>query len=211
MKSVALLGDRDLSLGSLCGSAQATVFFTDNFNSYATMLNWVPPANWSAPGPGTVDLIGNTTSGPFFDLYPGNGGYVDLNGSNNTAGTLQTLQSFAAGSYTLTFDLGGNARGDGAKTTVITLGNFTQSITLASSDPYQLRSYTFTTTGGALVFSDLAGGDGNIGNVLDNVTLTSAVPEPSTWAMMLLGFAGLGFAFRQSRRKAGSELELSNA
>jgi hypothetical protein len=27
-----------------------------------------------------------------------------------------------------------------------------------------------------------------------------AVPEPSTWAMMLLGFAGLGFAFRQSRR-----------
>jgi PEP-CTERM motif len=30
---------------------------------------------------------------------------------------------------------------------------------------------------------------------------TSAVPEPSTWAMMLIGFAGLGFAFRQSRRK----------
>jgi hypothetical protein len=30
---------------------------------------------------------------------------------------------------------------------------------------------------------------------------TSAVPEPSTWAMMLLGFVGLGFAFRQSRRK----------
>jgi hypothetical protein len=26
--------------------------------------------------------------------------------------------------------------------------------------------------------------------------------EPSTWAMMLLGFAGLGFAFRRSRRKA---------
>jgi hypothetical protein len=29
----------------------------------------------------------------------------------------------------------------------------------------------------------------------------SAVPEPSTWAMMLVGFVGLGFAFRQSRRK----------
>jgi hypothetical protein len=29
----------------------------------------------------------------------------------------------------------------------------------------------------------------------------SAVPEPSTWAMMLLGFAGLAFVFRQSRRK----------
>ena len=28
-----------------------------------------------------------------------------------------------------------------------------------------------------------------------------AIPEPSTWAMMLIGFAGLAFAFRQSRRK----------
>jgi hypothetical protein len=32
-------------------------------------------------------------------------------------------------------------------------------------------------------------------------TVSAAVPEPSTWAMMLLGFCGLGFAFRQSRRK----------
>ena len=31
--------------------------------------------------------------------------------------------------------------------------------------------------------------------------VASAVPEPATWGMMLLGFAGLGFAFRQSRRK----------
>jgi hypothetical protein len=28
-----------------------------------------------------------------------------------------------------------------------------------------------------------------------------AASPASTWAMMLLGFAGLGFAFRQSRRK----------
>jgi hypothetical protein len=30
---------------------------------------------------------------------------------------------------------------------------------------------------------------------------TSAVPEPSSWAMMLLGFAGLGFAGNRARRK----------
>jgi len=32
-------------------------------------------------------------------------------------------------------------------------------------------------------------------------SFTPGVPEPSTWAMMLLGFLGLGFAFRRSRRK----------
>jgi hypothetical protein len=186
---------------ALLSPAQAAVIFSDNFNSYAAQLNWVPPANWSAPGPGAVDLIGETTTITTFDFYPGNGGYVDLDGSNGIPGTLQTLQSFGAGTYTLTFDLGGNARGDVDKTTVITLGNFTTQITLASSDPYQLRTLTFATTGGNLIFSDLAGGNGNIGNILDNVTLSTGVPEAATWAMMLLGFAGLGFAFRQSRRK----------
>jgi len=34
-----------------------------------------------------------------------------------------------------------------------------------------------------------------------SITAATAVPELSTWAMMLLGFAGLGFAFKQSRRK----------
>ena len=35
--------------------------------------------------------------------------------------------------------------------------------------------------------------------LLDGVTLT-AVPEPSTWAMMLVGFSGLGYAAYRRRR-----------
>ena len=35
------------------------------------------------------------------------------------------------------------------------------------------------------------------------VNVASDVPEPSTWAMMVLGFAGLGFAgYRRSRKTA---------
>jgi len=147
-----------------------------------------------------VDLIGMTTDGPLFDLFPGNGGYVDLDGSTQSESNLSTIMSFPAGTYTLSFDLAGNARGDIDKTTVITLGSFTQSITLASNVPLTLHTFTFTTTGGNLVFRDMSGGNNDIGNVLDNVTV-SAIPEPETWAMMLLGFAGLGFVFRQSRRK----------
>ena len=40
---------------------------------------------------------------------------------------------------------------------------------------------------------------------LDRVAggVTATVPESSTWAMMLLGFAGLGFAgYRKSRKAA---------
>jgi hypothetical protein len=35
----------------------------------------------------------------------------------------------------------------------------------------------------------------------------TAVPEPSTWAMMILGFAGVGFmAYRRSRKDQGLAL-----
>jgi hypothetical protein len=53
----------------------------------------------------------------------------------------------------------------------------------------------------ALFAADVAGGGGtgNTGNIGGGVV--AGVPEPATWGMMLLGFVGLGFAFRQSRRK----------
>jgi hypothetical protein len=38
------------------------------------------------------------------------------------------------------------------------------------------------------------------GNTINPV---AAVPEPATWGMMLLGFVGLAFAFRQRRRMIG--------
>jgi hypothetical protein len=37
---------------------------------------------------------------------------------------------------------------------------------------------------------------------VDNIVLSSAIPEPSTWALMLVGFAGLGFAGYRTSRKA---------
>ena len=56
-------------------------------------------------------------------------------------------------------------------------------------------------TGGALntiVVSGLSRGMGSYGGNL-TFTPTAAVPEPATWAMMLLGFAGIGWQFRRRR------------
>jgi hypothetical protein len=55
------------------------------------------------------------------------------------------------------------------------------------------NSFIATANSGALFET----GPGN------SITLQAAVPEPATWAMMLLGFVGLAFAFRQRRRMVG--------
>jgi PEP-CTERM motif len=60
-------------------------------------------------------------------------------------------------------------------------------------------THDFTGTDGAFAFYNFQATAGNV--LVASVSGVSAVPEPSTWAMMLIGFAGLGFAFRQSRRR----------
>ena len=67
------------------------------------------------------------------------------------------------------------------------------------------ESFKFTANSTSELLSFLAVGTPS-GNVppfalLDGVSLT-AVPEPSTWAMMFVGFAGLGYAAFRRRRPA---------
>ena len=79
------------------------------------------------------------------------------------------------------------------------------------SSPWELFSTTFTYTGTSNVLTFLANG-GPTGAppyaLLDGVSLTSttgATPEPSTWLMIVAGFAGLGLAAR-ARRKSKAVL-----
>ena len=46
------------------------------------------------------------------------------------------------------------------------------------------------------------GYNGGIDNIDFTVSAVSAVPEPSTWAMMILGFAGVGFLAYRRKSKA---------
>jgi PEP-CTERM motif len=181
--------------------ALAAVVLEDDFDaSGPSGLNWGGDSAFtSTSAPGSVDLIGNG----FFDFYPGQGLYVDLDGStgfgNDPAGELTSLAAFGPGSYELTFLLGGNARGWEDRTTRVSLGDFSVDISLASDAGLQAFSYTFTTlTGGNLVFTEL-GPSNQRGSILDAITL-STIPEPSTWAMMILGFGGAGALVRRRQR-----------
>jgi hypothetical protein len=39
--------------------------------------------------------------------------------------------------------------------------------------------------------------------------ITTAVPEPGTWALMLVGFGAVGFSMRRRRRQANSILQMA--
>ena len=185
-----------LLLGSSFTHAAAPIF-SDNFNSYAAnQLNWTPPASsgWTVSD-GTVDLIGAGGA----DLIPGNGQYVDLDGSTSNSGLFSNNVNLAGGTtYTLSFDLGGSHRGT-AETVNVNFGSTAASYTLSSADPFSTLSLNFTPgSNGSYGISYLNVGGDNVGALLDNVSV-SAVPEPETYAMLLAGLGLMGFIAR--RRK----------
>jgi len=69
---------------------------------------------------------------------------------------------------------------------------------------YSIESYIFTWGGGSdatLTFTSLNEPSNNpYGPVIGDVSI-SAIPEPSTWAMMIMGFLGVGFV--AYRRRSG--------
>jgi hypothetical protein len=105
-----------------------------------------------------------------------------FNGGPGSCPVSNPSNSLALGgtiSGTLNFTLG-----DPANQSSITLSNFL--------DRYQ--GFTTTNVNGGTVTSAVGYG-------------TPAVPEPATWAMMLLGFGGIGMATRRNRsRRSGTAL-----
>ena len=90
--------------------AHAAPLASDDFDANALKLNGVP-VGWTVTG-GTVDIIGTSFSGTAFNLVPGHGAYIDLDGSSGDAGLLSRTFTLNAGvEYTATFDLAGSHRG----------------------------------------------------------------------------------------------------
>lgn len=130
------------------------------------------------------------------------------------AGLSQSFATTAGATYTLSFDLGGSnawgrpdaliARAAGTSTTFTT---GPASATTPNNDWYH-ESMTFTATGETTTLTLQGSAGGNyIG--LDNVVVdllsgpgltpdpVPAIPEPSTWALMLAGLAVIGGAARR--------------
>jgi hypothetical protein len=205
---LALASTFALTLGA--SAANASTVLSDNFDADVAVLNWtgdatfVPVPSTPTLGQPSVDLVGATDG---FAYLAYNGGVsVDLDGTEginfSPAGEIQSVMTLAAGDYTVSFLLAGNLRDAPNKTTRVSIGDQFVDITPSSNaQDYTLYTELFRNASGQVDFMDIGPADQQ-GNLLDNIVVTTGVPEPATWAMMLIGFGAVGFAMRRRKESA---------
>ena len=174
--------------------------------------NTVPPDSlpgWTVSTGNTNVVLGTYGSTNGNLAYEGNQ-YLDLVGQGGIGSIYQDLTTSVGQVYTITFAYSHNLFTPSSATSAsasVGVGTLFDIITHNTGDTSNLdwRVYTNTFTATApttrLTFTNLTGGV-NEGVFLDAISV-AAVPEPSTWMMMLLGLAGIGFmTYRRNSKPA---------
>ena len=172
----------------------------------------------SDPGVGAIAFINNT-----FSYNPAAGSVLSISASVDKILTDSIINPGAGNTFRPTIEQGGNyylAAIPGPS--IPPASDTTGWNTLAASGLQSLNfeEYDFSTGSFVAAFPNFSGGPMLFGltqtftnpgtfdatAIYDPLTITlTTVPEPSTWAMLALGFAGIGVAARRSaRRRAGA-------
>ena len=123
----------------------AAQIFTDDIDSEnggVGVQNYTGWANWNVVE-GCVDLHGPGS----LDPLPGFGVYIDVDGSCDEAGTMESKQTFdlAVGNYTLEFLMAGNSQAPGVDTLDVSVGtSLSGRFILDWEEPLELRGMDFT-------------------------------------------------------------------
>jgi len=176
---------------------------------------------WQVLGPtrgGSAQLLSTHYTEPNIAFVAESGdASMDLSGPDNVgpdAGIAQTIDTVKGQIYRLSFWVGNADNNNGnfplPSTVDLRIGggerqHFTNAASTRRGVNWMLVQTTFTGTGSPTEVAFLNGtpkGDAETG--LDDVRLSLGVPEPATWAMMIVGFglAGAGLRRRQSRSAA---------
>lgn len=154
-----------------------------------------------------VDLVGSR-------YWLASDGIQSIDLSRRGSGSIsQTFDTVIGADYLVTFDLSGNPYGGVSdKISVITFsGNDpveqVYSITAANSPTnmmWETYGFNFVATGLRSTLTFASSEDSRFGPALDNVAISmgdggagSFVPEPSAWAMMIIGFGLVGVSARR--------------
>jgi hypothetical protein len=192
--------------------------FEDSTSAYTT------PPGWTQIGT-EQGVLAYAVSAPSIPAYQGTNFY-SLGGAGNDGrinlgdGIEQSVATVIGASYQLNFGLSGENGPGGITTLAVTIGSQTTDYTITSTyngttisyfgQPLatQTINYVATSADTEISFVETATNDnGNNDALIDGVSfqgeaVTGAVPEPSTWAMMILGFCGVGFMAYRRRNTA---------
>jgi hypothetical protein len=152
--------------------------------------------------------------------YPvGSPNFQATAGPNGTFSGAFFATGIAAGVFsdTFTFTLPTNGLGSGTVTTSVTDLGSANDLDFTSVTINDIAAQITKTAGGAfevafinnvpivagqlnkLVVTGLSRGNGAYGGQATFTPVNSAVPEPATWAMMIMGFGVVGYAMRRRR------------
>lgn len=194
--------------------ATAADFVNGSFESHSC---GTPAGGFTALGAGSNCITSWTVESGSVDLINGywqaHDGTHSIDLAGNQPGSIsQVFDTIVGQLYSVDYWLSGNPDGgDMQKWGVISAvnGGVTASATFlglqgASRNNMNYAQWNFQFTAESnstkLSFAS-APGEGFSGAALDSVSVSKAVPEPGTWAMLLVGFFGLGGLLRRSRRK----------
>jgi hypothetical protein len=126
----------------------------------------------------------------FLQSYQNVGSEIDWNLTGLTPGKTYTLSFYDIAYYV------------GAEEIQVSAFGKSTDYTPASNSSYGLNTFTFTPTSssGDIAFATVTP-SGNSVSGIDNLTVSS-VPEPATWALMLIGVGCVGAGLRMRRKEA---------
>lgn len=193
---------------SQVGTAQAAIVADGAFTqgasagSFSTIGAGQTIGAWTVTG-NSVDLIGN-----YWEATPNGGHTIDLDG--NGAGGISQSVTLADGAYQVSFYLGGNPDGGPAtKDLNVSIDGITVPYSFTNSGQthgnmgYQLETFDFTITSPTtttLSFSSTDAAGNPWGPVVGEVSISSAIPEPSSMALLLAGIGLVGTVARRRNR-----------
>ncbi|MCL7981281.1 MAG: hypothetical protein M8840_01360 [marine benthic group bacterium] len=143
----------------------------DDENNGQATTNYTGFENWNVTrqcvdlhGPGSIDPV------------PGNGLYIDMDGSCNVAGRMESKQNYALdpGTYRFEMVLAGNNQNGPTDTMDITIGSlFSTTLVVPEDESFNIREWTFNVPAAttATIVMDHAGGDQQ-GILIDAIRLS---------------------------------------
>lgn len=186
---------------ALSAPSHAVVVFESDFDDIVVPVGGysilASADGWTAISGGGIEIQNHAAGTPYSESN-----LVELDSTSNS--TMQRTIA-DAGSYYLNFYYSPRPNvplsSNGIDVLVNGVSIFNISGAGAGNTTWTPQQLFFTIAANSTLAFSAIGTSDSLGGYLDSISLVSAVPEPSVWGMLLMGFGAVGYAMRRRRRK----------